>query len=189
MVHHLTRPASSNGIAQLPDHVGGPRVPVTHFDGVARVRPDLHSIDRPRDSTPSHACSLIAVISSRTWNSSTPSDRRATALLHMRIRHLVILNSVSASASPDGDRDASANACELISSDTRSGGADAPQRHARDVMSQSPTSRFSSVFIGRLDALGERPVGETIVSGQGNHQRVGILVRVQFMILYDHCWT
>ena len=53
MVHHLTRPASSNGIAQLPDHVGGPRVPVTHFDRVARVRPDLHSIDRPRDSTPS----------------------------------------------------------------------------------------------------------------------------------------
>jgi len=187
VVHHLTRPASSNGIAQLPDHVGGPRVPVTHFDRVARVRPDLHSIDRPQHQV--NACSLIAVIGSRTWNSSTPSDRRATALLHMRIRYLVILNSVGASASPDGDRDASANACQLISSDTRSGGPDAPQRHARDVMSQRPTSRFSSVFIGRLDALGERPVGETLVSGQGNHQRVGILVRVQFMILDDHCWT
>ncbi len=189
MVHHLTGPASSNGIAQLPDHVGGPRVPVTHFDRVARVRPDLHSIDRPRDSTPSQC--LFAHSSDRFTHLELLNTERQTrhALLHMRIRFRVMLNSVSASASPDGDRDTSANACQLISSDTRSGGPDAPQRHARDVMSQRPTSRFSSVFIGRLDALGERPVGETLVSGQGNHQRVGILVRVQFMILDDHCWT
>jgi len=103
-----------------------------------------------------------------------------------RIRYRVVSNSASALASPDGDGDASANARQLISSDTRNGRADAPQRHARDVMSQRPTRRVSSVFIGRLDALGERPVGETLVSGQGNHERVRIRVREQLMILDDH---
>jgi len=115
-----------------------------------------------------------------------PSHYELTADVRKRDPYRVVLNSVSASASPDGDGDAPPNARQLISSDTRNGRADAPQRHARDVMRQRPARRFSSVFIGRLDGLGERPVGETLVSGQGDHERVGILVRKQLMILDDH---
>lgn len=90
------------------------------------------------------------------------------------------------SGRPHRDRDASPNARQLLRGDARAGGIHAMQRHAGDVVRQRPACRIGAVVSRRFNPLRQRPVRESFIPSQRNHERVRVLLRKQLVILDDY---